>query len=63
MCEENCENETEVEVMEIALSEDEIDEWIVKLELLKTLKEPVVLEIDYENELQVNFYESVEGEE
>ena len=63
MCEENCENETEVEVMEIALSEDEIDEWIVKLELLKTLKEPVVLEIDYENELQVNFYESVEDEE
>lgn len=53
-------NESEVEVTEISLSEDEIEEWIANLQLLKKSKEPISLEIDDETELVVNFDEGEE---
>ncbi|HIE15078.1 TPA: hypothetical protein EYP70_07385 [Candidatus Bathyarchaeota archaeon] len=52
--------ERDVEVTEISLSDDEIEEWITKLQLLRESKEPISLEIDDENELAVNYEEDAE---
>lgn len=49
--------EVEVEVTEVNLTEEEIDEWIQKLEELKDNKEPITLELDSENELNINYEE------
>lgn len=52
--------DVEVEETELGLTEDEIDEWIVKLTELKVEKNPIELEIDEKNILKINFEESEE---
>ena len=58
---EESEEEREVEVLEFALNDDEIDEFIEKLNELKESKGSFDFEIDDENELHVS-YESGDGE-
>jgi len=53
----------DVEVMEISLNDDEIDEWILKLDNLRETKEKITLEIDDDNELEINYEESEEENE
>lgn len=62
MTDEEQNEEVEVDVTEISLSEDEINEWIEKLEELKETKNPVTLELDDENEVEV-YYQENETEE
>ena len=60
--EEIVEQDTEVEVIEVSFEEEEINEWIKKLEELRERKEGHInLEIDDENELLINYEK--EGEE
>ena len=54
---EEAEEETEIEETEISLTEGEIDDWIVKLDGLKETKQSIILEIDDETELKINFEE------
>ena len=54
--------EVESEQTEFSLSEDEIEEWIVKLTELKVEKNPIELEIDEENTLKINYGKSEEEE-
>jgi len=49
--------ETEVEVMEFSLYEEEIDELIEKLQELKQTKEKIDFDIDEENSLTINYLE------
>ena len=56
-------DEKEVEVTEISLDEDEINEWISQLAVLKATKNPIQLEIDDDTELSITYQESeVSGE-
>jgi len=55
------EEEKDVEVMEFELNEEEIDELITKLQLLKETKEQINFDIDDENSFLINYIE--EGEE
>ncbi|MBU2052852.1 MAG: hypothetical protein KJ721_01260, partial [Nanoarchaeota archaeon] len=50
--------EKDVEVMEFSLMDEEIEELIAKLQLLKGTKEPIQFEVDDENELLINYEES-----
>lgn len=53
------EEETEeVEVIEIALNEDEIDSWIGQLVELKETKKETTLELDDENEILIKYDDS-----
>lgn len=54
--------EKDVEVMEFGLMEEEIEELIDKLHLLKETREPIQFEVDDENELLINYEES-DGDE
>ena len=45
------------EQMEFSLTEEEINEWIIKLTELKFHKNPVELDVDEENSLLINFEE------
>lgn len=49
------EQEVDVDVMEISLTEDEIDELILKLDDLKETKQHIHFEIDDENEMIINY--------
>ena len=49
--------ESEVEVMEFALYQDEIDELIEKLQELKKTKDSFEFDIDEENALKINYLE------
>jgi hypothetical protein len=49
--------EREVDTIEISLDEDEINEWILKLEGLRESKDSIELELDDENDLAINFEE------
>jgi hypothetical protein len=66
-CNENCDcNEDdcecdEVEEIEFNLSADEIDEWINELTLLKEEKGNIILDIDDELSLKIN-YDNLEEE-
>jgi len=51
--------DVEVDEMEFSLTEDEIEEWIIKLTELKVEKNPIELEVDEENSLKINY----EGDE
>jgi len=66
MMDENLNNEEieekDVEVMEFGLMEEEIEELIDKLHLLKETREPIQFEVDDENELLINYEES-DGDE
>ena len=53
----------DVEEMEFSLTEDEINEWIVKLTELKVEKTPIELEVDEENILKINYEEEEEENE
>lgn len=55
--------EAEVEVMEISLDEEEINEWVGKLEELRETKKQIQIEIDDENELIINYGENENSEE
>ena len=57
------EENVEVEEIEFSLTEDEINEWIVKLTELKVEKTPIELEVDEENILKINYEESEEMED
>lgn len=57
------EEETEVEVIELSLTEDGINEWIEQLTELRETKELVTLELDDENELQLSYEEASEDDE
>ena len=46
--------ETEVEMLEFALNDEEIDELIEKLQNLKKSKKNVFFEIDEKNELMIH---------
>jgi len=50
----------EVDVMEISLTEDEISEWIEKLEELKESKDEIELVADDNNELVIKYMENTE---
>ncbi len=54
---QNNEEEVNVEVMEFELNEEEIDELIVKLQLLKETKEQISFDIDDKNSFLINFSE------
>jgi hypothetical protein len=54
------EEETETEVLEFSLMDEEIDELVTKLQLLKESKEQISFEIDDENELLINYENSEE---
>ncbi|MFH1787736.1 MAG: hypothetical protein ABH811_03025 [archaeon] len=58
----NNEIETDVEVFEFSLIDEEIDELIAKLQLLKKTKEPINFDIDDENELVIHHDNEDEGE-
>lgn len=47
--------EREVELLEFALCNEEIDELVAKLELLKVSKESIGFDIDDENELLIHY--------
>ena len=47
--------EREVELLEFALYNEEIDELVAKLELLKVSKESIGFDIDDENELLIHY--------
>ncbi len=61
--EEEVEEEKEVDVIEVSFNEDEINEWISKLEELRESKDSVQLEIDEDNDLKINYSEEKEDEE
>ena len=54
--------DVETEVMEFSLIEEEIDELIAKLQLLKESKESISFDIDDENELVINYDLGEDGE-
>jgi len=58
----NEELDKEVDITEISLDDEEINEWIVQLAMLKATKNSIQLELDEENELTVN-YEAGEEED
>ena len=60
--EEQENEEKDVEILEFSLVEEEIDELITKLQLLKETKEKINFDVDDENELIIN-YENSEEEE
>jgi len=62
MSEETKENETEVEVMEFSLMDEEIDELIAKLKLLKDTKEHVHFDVDDDNEFIIRHDDENEEE-
>jgi hypothetical protein len=49
--------EQDVEVMEFSLYEEEIDEFIKKLQELKKTKDSIDFDIDEENSLTINYTE------
>lgn len=55
--------DVETEEMEFSLTESEIDEWINELTRLKEDKEFILLEIDEENALKINYQEEDDSEE
>ncbi len=55
--------DVDVEETEFSLTEDEIDEWIVKLTELKVERNPIELEVDDETTLKISFEESSEDSE
>jgi len=56
MTEENNEiQDTNVEVLEFSLTEEEIDDLILKLDELKETKTEVQFEVDEENELLIHY--------
>jgi len=59
----NNDENKEVEVIEISLDDEEINEWIVKLATLKATKNQIQLDLDDDNELAINFEESLEDAE
>jgi hypothetical protein len=63
MVEEENQETVEGEQTEFGLTEDEINEWIIKLTELKFHKNSIELEIDDENNLLINFQEDSEEEE
>ena len=60
---EMLDEEVEVEVLEFALGEEDINELIEKLTELKDKKNPIEFDIDEENQLLINFEEELEDDE
>jgi hypothetical protein len=55
MSEEQEDKEVEVDVLEFALNEEDIDELILKLDELKSTKTQFEFEVDDENELLIKY--------
>ena len=55
--EDKNDEEVETEVMEFSLIDEEIDELIAKLQLLKESKESINFDVDDENELVIHYDE------
>lgn len=55
--------DVETEETEFSLTDEEIDEWISELTRLKEDKEFILLEMDEENSLKINYQESSEDGE
>lgn len=53
----------EVDVIEISLDDEEINEWIAQLAMLKATKNPIHLDLDDDNELDISFSEGEENKE
>jgi len=60
--EEHPEEDVEVEEIEFSLDEEEIEDWINELRLLKEEKTPITLNVDDETDLKISFEESEEEE-
>ncbi len=58
----NQNQEKDIEVTEISLTDEEINEWIVELAMLKSTRNQIQLELDEENELQINYEETSDEE-
>ncbi len=58
--EENPEEDIEVEEIEFNLTENEIDEWINELTRLKEEKISILLSVDDETDLKINYEEEKE---
>ena len=58
--EKHPDEDVEVEEIEFGLDEDEIDEWINELTRLKEEKGNIILNVDEETDLKINFEESSE---
>jgi len=54
--------EKDIDVTEFSMTEDEIDEWILKLDELKETKQSITLEIDDETELMIHYEEDKDDE-
>jgi len=61
--EEEMNQENDVDVMEFELCDEEIDELIAKLHLLKETKSSINFEVDDENELLINYGGEQENED
>jgi len=61
--EEHPEEDVEVEEIEFSLTGDEIDEWISELTRLKEEKGNIILNVDDETDLKINFDEEKVEEE
>lgn len=61
--EREIEEERDVDLMEFSLDKDEIEELILRLQLLKEEKGSVSFEIDDENELLIHYEKEEEEEE
>ena len=59
---EHPDEDIEVEEIEFGLDEDEIDEWINELTRLKEEKGNIILNVDEETDLKINFEKSESGE-
>jgi len=60
--EEEINQEKDVDVMEFELCDEEIDELIAKLHLLKETKSSINFEVDDENEFLINYNSGEENE-
>jgi hypothetical protein len=59
--EEHPEEDVEVEEIEFNLKEVEINEWISELSRLKDEKQSILLNVDPETDLKINFEKSEEN--
>jgi len=59
---EHPEEDVEVEEIEFSLNEEEIEEWINELSLLKENKNQITLSVDEETDLKISFSEENSSE-
>lgn len=55
--------ESNVDILEFSLNDEEIEEWIDKLNALKVAQTSISLDVDDENQLLINYDENENYEE